>query len=99
MEGIKKAMNERKLNEGQWEDRKQWSLGVEQRRKTFRTRYINTYYINQHMHVIKYISQQVSNSYIYRHWLGGILMESSRRPTRKLLYCIADTGIIKILQF
>jgi len=36
-------MNERNLNEGQWEDRKQWSLGVGQRRKTFRTRYIHTY--------------------------------------------------------
>jgi hypothetical protein len=35
MEGIKKAMQERNLNEGQWEDRKQWSLGVRQRRKTF----------------------------------------------------------------
>ena len=35
MEGIKKAMNERNLNEGQWEDRRQWSLGVGQRRKTF----------------------------------------------------------------
>jgi hypothetical protein len=35
MEGIKKAMNERNLNEGQWEDRKQWSLGVGQSRKTF----------------------------------------------------------------
>ena len=35
MEGMKKAMNERNLNEGQWEDRKQWSLGVGQRRKTF----------------------------------------------------------------
>ena len=35
MEGIKKAMNERNLNEGQWEDRKQWSLGVGQRRKMF----------------------------------------------------------------
>ena len=34
MEGIKKAMNERILNEGQWKDRKQWSLGVGQRRKT-----------------------------------------------------------------
>jgi hypothetical protein len=34
-EGIRKAMNERNLNEGQWEDRKQWSLGVGQRRKTF----------------------------------------------------------------
>src|SRR5215510_4446353 len=35
MEGIKKAMNERNLNEGQWEDRKQWSLGVGQNRRTF----------------------------------------------------------------
>jgi len=35
MEGIKKAMNERNLNEGQWEDRKQRSLGVGQRSKTF----------------------------------------------------------------
>jgi len=35
MEGIREAMNERNLNEGQWEDRKQWSLGVGQRRKTF----------------------------------------------------------------
>jgi hypothetical protein len=35
MEGIKKAMHERNLNEGQWEDRNQWSLGVRQRRKTF----------------------------------------------------------------
>jgi len=35
VEGINKAINERNLNEGQWEDRKQWSLGVGQRRKTF----------------------------------------------------------------
>ena len=35
MEGIRKVMNARNLNEGQWEDRKQWSLGVGQRRKTF----------------------------------------------------------------
>ena len=35
MEGIKKAIHERNRNEGQWEDRKQWSLGVGQRRKTF----------------------------------------------------------------
>jgi hypothetical protein len=35
MELIRKAMNERNLNEGQWEDRKQWSLGVGQRRKAF----------------------------------------------------------------
>jgi len=35
MEGIRKAMNERNLNEGQWEDRKQWSQDVGQRRKAF----------------------------------------------------------------
>ena len=35
MEGIRKAMNERNLTEGQKEDRKQWSLGVGQRRTTF----------------------------------------------------------------
>ena len=43
MESIRKAMNERNLNEGQWEDRKQWILGVGQRRKTFRNRYIYIY--------------------------------------------------------
>jgi len=35
VEGIRKAMNERNPNEGQWEDRKQRILGVGQRRKTF----------------------------------------------------------------
>jgi hypothetical protein len=35
MEGIRKAMNERNLNEGQWKDRKQCNLGVGQRRKVF----------------------------------------------------------------
>jgi len=35
MEGIRKTMNERNLNEGQWKNRKQWSLGVGQRRTTF----------------------------------------------------------------
>jgi len=35
MESIRKAMKERNLNESQWKDMKQWSLGVEQRRKTF----------------------------------------------------------------
>jgi hypothetical protein len=35
MENIRKDMNGRNVNEGQWEDRKQKSLGVGQRRKTF----------------------------------------------------------------
>ena len=39
MEGIRKAMNERNLNEGQWEDRKKWSPGVGQRR-TIRSLYL-----------------------------------------------------------
>ena len=43
MEGIRKAMNEGNLKEGQWEDRKQRRLGVGQRRKTFWNRYIHTY--------------------------------------------------------
>ena len=37
MEGIRKPMNERNLNEDQWEDRKQWSLGVGQHKKSFET--------------------------------------------------------------
>ena len=42
MKGIK-TMNERNLHEGQWEDRKQWSLGVGQRQKKFETdMYIHT---------------------------------------------------------
>jgi len=35
MEGIRKAMNERDLNESQWEDRKQWSLVSDNVKKTF----------------------------------------------------------------
>jgi hypothetical protein len=35
MEGVRKAMNERNLQEGQWEDRRQWSLGVGQRGGAF----------------------------------------------------------------
>jgi hypothetical protein len=34
---MKKAMNERNLKEGQWEERKQWSLGVGQRKKSSET--------------------------------------------------------------
>ena len=41
IEDIRKAMNERNLSEGQWKDRKQWSLGVGQRRKAFWNRYMN----------------------------------------------------------
>jgi hypothetical protein len=35
MEGIRKAMKKINLNESQWEDMKQWSLGVGQRIKVF----------------------------------------------------------------
>ena len=34
-ERYKEDHERKKPNEGQWEDRKQWSLGVGQRRKTF----------------------------------------------------------------
>jgi hypothetical protein len=37
MEGKKKSMNGRNLKEGQWEDRKQWSLGIGQCRKSSKT--------------------------------------------------------------
>jgi hypothetical protein len=37
MEDIRKVMNERNLNEGQWGDRKQWSLGVRHVEKSFET--------------------------------------------------------------
>jgi hypothetical protein len=40
MDGIRKAMNKRNLKEGQWDDRKQWSLGVGQCRKMFLNQYI-----------------------------------------------------------
>jgi hypothetical protein len=40
IEGIRKAINKRNLNEGQWKDRKQWSLGVGQLSKRFLNRYI-----------------------------------------------------------
>jgi hypothetical protein len=33
--GLRKAMKERNLKEGKWEDRKQWGLGVGQHRKAF----------------------------------------------------------------
>jgi hypothetical protein len=35
MEDMRKNMNKKSLNAGQWEDRKRWSLGVGQRRKMF----------------------------------------------------------------
>jgi len=46
IQGIRKAINERNLNEGQWEDTKQWSLGVGQRRKMFSNRYIYIYIVH-----------------------------------------------------
>ena len=44
----KDGHEQKKLNEGQWEDRNQWILGVGQRRTTFWNRhtYIHTYNIN-----------------------------------------------------
>jgi hypothetical protein len=52
MEEIKKTMNERNLKEGQWKHRKQRSLGVGQRKKSFETDiyiYIYTYIHTQNL--------------------------------------------------
>ena len=58
MESIRKATKERNLNEGQWEDRKQWSIGVGQVEKRFETDiyiymyiYIYIYIYMSHPHV------------------------------------------------
>jgi hypothetical protein len=45
-------MNESNLNEGQWEDRKQWSLGVGQGKKTFWNLHTHTH---THPHIYIYI--------------------------------------------
>jgi hypothetical protein len=42
-DGIMKAMNEGNLKEGQWKDRKEWSLGVGQRKKVWKPIYIYIY--------------------------------------------------------
>jgi hypothetical protein len=54
-------MNERNLNKGQWEDRKRWSLGVEQRRKSFETNiYIYIYiFIYLFIYLFIYIKMNV----------------------------------------
>jgi hypothetical protein len=54
------------------------------------------------MHLIKCNSQKVSNSYLFWHW-GDMLRGSSRtkeyKPNCQSRYCIALTGMIKILIF
>jgi hypothetical protein len=62
MEGIKKAMNERNLNEGLWKDRKQWSLGVRQRRKTFRNRHTYAYEVVAKSSTVTEIGTRVLDS-------------------------------------
>jgi hypothetical protein len=54
-EGIRKAMNERNLKEGQWEDRKQWSLGVGQQKNVLKPIYIYIY-----IYIRVYIGQTAS---------------------------------------
>jgi len=82
MEGIRRDMNERNLNEGQWEDGKQWSLGVRQCRKAFWNRYIYLYiHIHYHIYIhnIMYIihtQHYMKLSFIAIHYLMGICSES-----------------------
>ena len=75
MEGIKKAMNERNLNEGQSEGRKEMSLGVGQRRKTFWTRYIyiHTYIHARRVFTIIYVKQIIFEGYISVPYLQFVL--------------------------
>ena len=89
MEGIRKAMNERNLNEGQWEDRKQWSLGVRQRRKTFRNRYIYIYIyiyivamnenssLGQGPHSTRSEWRYIDRFLLTRSWTCGLLINQS----------------------
>jgi hypothetical protein len=58
MEGIRKAMNGRNLKEGQWEDRKQWSLGVGQRRKNV-LKHTHTH-THTHTHIYIYKRQEMA---------------------------------------
>jgi hypothetical protein len=62
-------MNKRNLNEGQWEDRKQWSLGVGQHRKTFWNRY--TY--KHRTTVQKIFAAKFTIKYIRVSWSTGVL--------------------------
>ena len=62
MEGIRKAMNERNLNEGQWEDRKQWSLGVRQRKKRFETEIYVYIYMNIQFSVLLVVKFRLKSS-------------------------------------
>jgi hypothetical protein len=62
MEGIRKAMNERNLNEGQWEDRKQWSLGVRHCTKAFGTDIY--YYYRSLVAVVGEMLKNVSYDYV-----------------------------------
>jgi hypothetical protein len=61
MESIRKAMNKGNLNEDQWEDRKQWSLGVRQRRKNvLKPIYI---VITRHRDQLLYLYSVLVNAY------------------------------------
>jgi hypothetical protein len=58
-------MNERNLNEGQWKDRKQWSLGVGQRRKTFWNLYIHILVTTFMQDIYHYILETNHVSMVY----------------------------------
>ena len=50
MEGTRKAMKERNVQEGQWEDRKRWSLGVGQpRKKVLKPAYIYISFVKKNI--------------------------------------------------
>jgi hypothetical protein len=64
MEGVRKAMNERNLQEGQWEGRRQWGLGVGQRGGTFWNRpiYMCVFFQIQMYQIVPLLVKHVSNT-------------------------------------
>jgi len=73
LEGIRKAVNERNLNEGQWEDRKQWSLGVGERR-TFWNRH--TY-----IHCKSLCNRCSVSTYVYHQQIASVTICRTVTPT------------------
>ena len=105
LEDIRKATNERNLNEGQWEDRKQWSLGVGKSIKKFRNRCIHTSYrywynLRYHMILIKFHAINNNNNNKFSSWrlLPTNLELSWLQAFRQLMhvgYCLQIIYIIK----
>jgi len=89
--GMKKAMNERNLNEGQWEDMKQLSLGVGHRRKTFWTRHIHAYTIVNNNVVVAQTSEVGTTIATLQKWLWW-QQENSKDVSMGLINSNGNSG-------